>query len=335
MIHRTAAPCQTPSWQQQLASAFTRVEALLDYLKIDLDLLPGARAAAKDFSLRVPVGYAALMEPENPHDPLLRQVLPIDDELRLRPGFSTDPVGDLDRSVETGVLQKYHGRVLLITTGACGIHCRYCFRRHYPYSGSSAERGNWRKAIDFIVRSEQISEVILSGGDPLMLSDKRLAHLTRVLAEIPHVKRLRVHTRLPAVLPERITAEMSDWLSNPGLQSVLVLHINHAREITEILRAALSSLRATGVSLLNQSVLLRGVNDSPQALVELSEGLFAAGILPYYLHQLDPVQGAGHFAVPEPEAIELHRAVMRELPGYLVPRLVQEIPGSGSKTPLI
>ncbi len=335
MIHRTAAPCQTPSWQQQLASAFTRVEALLDYLKIDLDLLPGARAAAKDFSLRVPVGYAALMEPENPHDPLLRQVLPIDDELRLRPGFSTDPVGDLDRSVETGVLQKYHGRVLLITTGACGIHCRYCFRRHYPYSGSSAERGYWRNAIDFIVRSEQISEVILSGGDPLMLSDKRLAHLTRVLAEIPHVKRLRVHTRLPAVLPERITAEMSDWLSNPELQSVLVLHINHAREITEILRAALSSLRATGVSLLNQSVLLRGVNDSPQALVELSEGLFAAGILPYYLHQLDPVQGAGHFAVPEPEAIELHRAVMRELPGYLVPRLVQEIPGSGSKTPLI
>ncbi len=335
MIHRTSATCQTPAWQQQLTSAFTRVEALFEYLRIDPDLLPGARAAAREFSLRVPVGYAALMEPGNPHDPLLRQVLPIDDELRLQPGFSTDPVGDLDRSVGTGVLQKYRGRVLVITTGACGIHCRYCFRRHYPYSNSSAGCDRWRDTLDFITRSGQINEVILSGGDPLMLSDNRLSQLAQKLSEIPHVKRLRVHTRLPAVLPERITTEMSGWLSDSGLQSVLVLHVNHAREITDPLRTALSSLRSAGVSLLNQSVLLRGVNDSSRALVELSEGLSAAGVLPYYLHQLDPVQGASHFAVPDPEAIELHQAVRHQLPGYLVPRLVREIPGSESKTPLV
>ena len=332
MIHRTEAAWQTPAWQQQLAGAFTRVESLFSYLDIDRALLPAARAASSEFGLRVPKGYADLMEKGNPQDPLLRQVIPLAAELQRRAGFVTDPVGDNGAIAAPGVLHKYSNRVLLITSGACGVNCRYCFRRHFPYTDSNAGRERWRPAIEYLKTAHQVSEVILSGGDPLTLSDRRLAYLVDALQGIPHLKRLRVHSRLPVVIPERVTGQLIEWLAGGRLQPSLVLHINHARELSQALHLALKRLRRADITLLNQSVLLRGVNDSADTLSELSESLFASGVLPYYLHLLDPVQGAAHFEVPEAEARQLQRQLRLRLPGYLLPRLVRDVPGVGAKT---
>ena len=345
MIHRTEATWQTsgslsgtgePSdWQQQMASAFNRLEELFEYLEIDPSQLPAAEAAANDFPLRVPRGYAARMEKGNLQDPLLRQVLPVEEELVRHSDYLADPVSDRDSSVAAGTLHKYQGRVLLIATGSCGVHCRYCFRRHYPYRDASAGRENWRGALDYLEKSRDVSEVILSGGDPLTLSDDRLRRLVQALEEIPHLRQLRIHTRLPLLIPERITDELVHWLTRGRLQPIMVLHANHAREISGELRSGLQTLCRHGVTLLNQSVLLRGVNDSATALSDLSRSLFSTGVLPYYLHLLDRVQGAAHFDVTEPEALSLYRQIRDQLPGYLVPRLVREEPGKGSKTPLI
>ena len=323
-----------PQWQREFAEAVQQPEELLWLLELDPALLPAARRAAKLFPLRVPRGFVARMRRGDLDDPLLRQVLPLDLEEAETPGFGQDPVGDLNAMAAEGVLHKYHGRVLLIATGACAIHCRYCFRRHFPYADANAAAGAWRTALDYVRRSPDVQEVILSGGDPLALSDRRLAELAAALAEIPHVTRLRIHSRLPVVLPSRITEQLLDWFTGSRLQPVLVLHANHAQELDESVAEALQRLRRRGVLLLNQAVLLRGVNDRADALVELSERLGRLGVQPYYLHLLDRVQGAAHFEVAEETALALMTELSARLPGYLVPKLAREEAGRPSKTVL-
>jgi len=322
-------------WQTELAEAVHDPAELLRMLELDPALLDGAGAAAKQFPLRVPRAFIARMRKGDPTDPLLRQVLPLGMELEFHTGFSIDPVGDLLSRAAPGVLHKYHGRVLLITTGACGVHCRYCFRRHFPYADESARQHDWREALDYLRSDTSIHEVILSGGDPLTLSDQVLASLVTELERIPNLTRLRIHTRQPIVLPSRVDDALLAWLKNCHMQKVVVVHVNHAREIDPDVAAALSRLRTAGVSLLNQSVLLRGVNDSVTELAALSEALFTAGVMPYYLNLLDPVQGAAHFELPESKARILIMGLQARLPGYLVPRLVREVPGAPSKLPLM
>jgi EF-P beta-lysylation protein EpmB len=329
MITRT-----NPTWQQALRDAFTDPEELVDYLGLDRSLIPPATAASRQFRLLVPRGFADLMARGNPDDPLLRQVLPLAAELEEQPGFLTDPVGDGAATAAPGLLHKYRGRALLIATGACGIHCRYCFRRHFPYAESRMQGDAWQKALLYLEQESSIEEVILSGGDPLMIRDPLLGSLIDDLAGISHLRRLRIHSRLPLVLPQRVTHSLSTTLSGSRLQPVLVLHCNHPRELSQDVVAALDSLRRAGITLLNQSVLLRGVNDSADTLVELSRALFAVGVLPYYLHALDPVQGAAHFSVADEEAGGILRDMMELLPGYLVPRLVREQRGAAAKQPI-
>ena len=323
-----------PHWQQVLAQAITDPRELLEVLHIPDTWLTDARTAAKHFPLRVPRGFVASMQRGDPRDPLLMQVLPLGLELEQTPEFTADPVGDMDSRIGAGILHKYEGRVLLIATGACGIHCRYCFRRHFNYGEETASTQQWQSAVDAIQRDTSIHEVILSGGDPLTLSDRRLQTLTDALQRIPHVKRLRIHSRQPVVLPERIDAGLLRWLGSVHLQKVMVLHVNHAHEIDASVIDACHALDAAGVTLLNQTVLLKGVNDSVAALSALSETLFSAGVLPYYLHLLDRVQGSAHFEVNEAAAVALMRELLTTLPGYLVPRLVRETSGDASKTPV-
>ena len=290
--------------------------------------------AATHFPLRVPRGFVARMRHGDPHDPLLRQVLPLDDEERIVPGFDLDAVGDMAARAGDGLIRKYNGRALLIATGSCAIHCRYCFRRHFPYAAETAARDGWQNAIAALRADPGVDEVILSGGDPLALATSKLAQLTDALQRIAHLKRLRVHTRLPIVLPERVDAELVAWLRALPWPVTVVVHANHANEWTDEVDAAMASLRSAGVLVLNQAVLLRGVNDSVDALAALSERGHAAGVLPYYLHQLDRVAGSAHFEVDDTTARALHAALAARLSGYLVPRLVREVAGDPGKRPL-
>jgi len=324
----------TTRWQTDMADAVRDPRELLALLDLGPELLEPARRAAAAFPLRVPRAFLARMRKGDPADPLLRQVLPLGEELQEVSGYVRDPVGDMPSLAAKGLLHKYAGRVLLITTGACGVHCRYCFRRHFPYSEENARSGEWQEALDYLKSDASIHEVILSGGDPLALSDERLAALVQSLEAIPHIKRLRLHTRQPVVLPSRVDDSLVGWLAACRLQKVVVLHANHAREIDSAVREACARLRGAGATLLNQTVLLRGVNDSAEALSELSEALFSAQVLPYYLNLLDPVAGAAHFDVPESKALELMQALRARLPGYLVPKLVREVPGAPSKMPV-
>ena len=322
-----------PRWQQLWREAITDARELLELLGLQA-LAADLPAQDAGFALRVPRGFAARMRHGDPHDPLLRQVLPLRAELDRPPGYVLDPVGDLQARAGAGVLHKYAGRALLITTGSCAVNCRYCFRRHFPYAEQTAAAHRWREAVALIAADASIHEVILSGGDPLSLSTAKLAELTAALAPIAHVRRLRIHTRLPVVLPERVDAELLDWLSGLRWPVAIVLHANHGNEIDTHVAHACSALRRSGATLLNQSVLLKGINDDTQVLCELSERLFACGVLPYYLHQLDPVAGAAHFAVDDARARALTGALRSRLPGYLVPRLVREVPGQAGKTPV-
>lgn len=290
--------------------------------------------AAEQFPLRVPRGFISRMRAGDANDPLLRQVLPLDEEMHPVPGFDLDAVGDTAARTATGVLQKYQGRALLIATGSCAVHCRYCFRRHYPYSEDTAAREGWREAVAAIAADDSIEEVLLSGGDPLSLATSKLEELTAALAAIPHLKRLRIHSRLPVVLPERVDAPLLRWLSALPWPVAMVIHANHANEFDAQVDAALADLRGAGVNLLNQAVLLRGVNDEVQALADLSERCFAAGVLPYYLHQLDRVAGVAHFEVDDARALALHEALRARLSGYLIPRLVREVAGDSGKRPM-
>jgi L-lysine 2,3-aminomutase len=291
--------------------------------------------AAGTFDLRVPRSYLARIRRGDPHDPLLRQVLPISAELADHADYTADPLGERRALRAPGLLQKYHGRALLITTSACAVHCRYCFRREFPYAEQTSESSRWSEALAELAGDASIEEVILSGGDPLSLSDSRLTGLTNALQQIPHVRRLRVHTRQPVVLPSRVDAGLTQWLAQVRLPVVFVLHVNHPNEVDADVRAACSRLRDCGVLLLNQTVLLRGVNDNPDVLAELSRRLFEAGVLPYYLHVLDRVRGAAHFDVPEERARTIVGRMAARLPGYLVPRLVREIDGAPAKVTLV
>jgi EF-P beta-lysylation protein EpmB len=323
------------NWQQQLAEAFNNIDDLCRYLNLSPDDLPISAPAAENFPLRVPLSFAACIEKGNAHDPLLRQVLPIKEELIAYPGFSNDPVGDLAAATQVGVLHKYHGRVLLINTGSCAINCRYCFRRNFPYADLQLSKQQEDAAINTIQNDTSISEVILSGGDPLLLSDSRLTRLIRQLDGIGHLKRIRIHSRLPIVLPARITDEFINALTQSPKQIIIVMHCNHANEINERVIAACHSLKNGGITLFNQSVLLKGVNDNAESLCELSEHLFSHGVIPYYLHLLDKATGTGHFEIPETEALALVRQVQATLPGYLVPKLVKEQAGAVSKLSLL
>lgn len=334
MITVKAISRQAPRWQRELARAISDPAELLRELELDPALLPAARLAAARFPLRAPRGFVAQMRKGDPHDPLLRQVLPLAAELAPAPGFVTDPVGDGAAQAAPGVLHKYHRRALLIVTGACAVHCRYCFRREFPYAEAHAGVGQWRSALAYLAGDASIREVILSGGDPLSLSDQRLGLLLAELDRVPHLKRLRIHSRQPIVLPERVDDGLLDLFARTRLQSVLVVHANHPREIDDTVRAALARLANAGVTLLNQSVLLRGVNDAAATLAELSEVLFAGRVLPYYLHLLDRVCGAAHFEVNESEASAIMEQLRQRLPGYLVPRLVREQPGQPAKIPV-
>ena len=321
-------------WQQALREAVRDPRELLDLLGLDRLAPRLSDEAMVQFPLRVPRGFVARMRRGDPRDPLLRQVLPLDDEMRPMPGFGLDAVGDGAAKTAPGVIQKYRGRALLVATGSCAIHCRYCFRRHFPYAEETAARDGWRDAVDLIRRDASIEEVLLSGGDPLSLSNGKLAELTGALADIPHLRRLRIHSRLPIVVPERVDDGLMGWLTALPWPVTLVVHANHANEFDGTVDAALGRLRAAGVHLLNQAVLLRGVNDSVDALAALSERGFAAGVLPYYLHQLDRVAGVAHFEVDDAHARALHAGLAARLSGYLVPRLVREIPGDTGKRPL-
>ena len=286
------------------------------------------------FALRVPRSFVARMRPGDANDPLLLQVMPQAAELETVPGFGFDAVGDLNSRAAKGVLHKYQGRALLITTGSCAVNCRYCFRRHFPYAEETAAANRWQEAIEHLRLDASINEVILSGGDPLSLSTPKLTELTRALATIPHIRRLRIHTRLPIVLPERVDEELAAWLQRLPWPVAIVLHANHANELDAGVAAACTRLHGAGARLLNQSVLLHGINDTVDALAGLSERLFDCGVLPYYLNQLDRVAGAAHFAVDDASARALVEALRTRLAGYLVPKLVREITGKTYKTPL-
>ena len=332
MIPNPLPARQPRPWQRALQDAVTDPAELLELVALDARWLEPARAAARRFPLRVPRGFVARMRRGDPRDPLLLQVLPLGAELDEVVGYGVDPVGDLAARAGPGLLQKYGGRALLVSTGACAVNCRYCFRRHFPYEQENASRDAFAPSLDVIRADASLREVLLSGGDPLTLSDRRLAALFEELQAIPHLQRVRIHSRLPIVLPERIDDGFLAAWSRLRLQKVVVVHANHAREVDASVRAAVGALRDSGTTVLNQSVLLRGVNDRPDDLVDLSETLFDAGVLPYYLHLLDPVAGAAHFDVPLAAARQLIAEVAERLPGYLVPRLVREDPGAPAKT---
>lgn len=324
-------PLPHERWQVTWRESITEVTELLRMLglaHLQQELAPSTHPG---FALRVPRGFVARMRCGDPSDPLLLQVLPRTQENLVIPEYTFDAVGDFAARAAAGVLHKYNGRALLITTGACAVHCRYCFRRHFPYAQESAAATQWGDALAYLQSDESISEIILSGGDPLSLATSKLNELTDSLARIPHLRRLRIHTRLPIVLPERVDAQLADWLENLPWPVAIVLHTNHANEVDEHVHSACARLRATGATLLNQSVLLRDVNDSAEALMDLSERLFDAGVLPYYLHQLDRVAGAAHFAVDDGVARDLIATLRAALPGYLVPRLVREVAGHAHK----
>jgi len=327
MITETLASWQSgiTDWQRQLHQSVRNPTHLLELLELSDSELAHTITTGRRFGLRVPKAYIARMRNGEANDPLLRQVLPVVDEHRQLPNFSVDPVGDVKAEKIPGLLHKYQGRVLLLTTGACAIHCRYCFRQHYNYSASKYL--NSQVVLDAIRADSSITEVILSGGDPLTLTDNHLAELAHNLAEISHVKCLRLHTRLPIILPARVNDELLAWFTGTRLQPVMVVHANHANEIDDEVNNALQKLALAGVTVLNQSVLLCGVNDNATALIALSKTLFSSRVLPYYLHLLDRVQGAAHFEVSIETAIQLLEQLQIALPGYLVPKLVREVTG--------
>ncbi len=321
----------TPNWQKQLAQSFTDPIKLLNELNLTTEQMGNGQATAL-FKLRVPAPYVERMKKGDPQDPLLRQVWPAEEEFKIDPLFSVDPLNESSSNPVPGLLHKYGSRVLTISAASCAINCRYCFRRHFNYSEQSYSESAWQQWAEYIQQHPQINEVILSGGDPLLLSDKKLTRLHELLITLPQIKRLRIHSRIPLVLPERISPALMALASNSPLQWVLVWHVNHPSEIDGAVIEAMHRCQKAGITQFNQSVLLKGINDSVSCLQQLSDKLFSNNVQPYYLHLLDRVQGVAHFEVEQQEAIELHRQLQRSMSGYLVPKLVRELPGEASKT---
>jgi len=324
-----------PNWQQDLAHAIRDTDSLLQYLELDPQQRPAAinlsKTVNQNFRLLVPKAYANKMNKRDWNDPLLWQTLPMDAEHDSLSGYGFDPVGDLSAMKADGLLQKYQGRVLLVTTGACAVHCRYCFRQHFPYSEANPAKQDWQNSLQWIANDDSIHEVILSGGDPLVLTDDKLANLCQRIAAIPHIKRIRFHTRLPIVLPSRINQGFLAWFATLPVNKIMVIHANHANGLCEDTAKCLADLKQAGAVLLNQSVLLKHINDNVEALSNLSERLIECQVSPYYLNLLDKVQGAAHFDVPKPQAIELIAQLRQRLSGYLIPRLVQDLNEKTSK----
>ena len=323
------------SWRRSLATAIRDVETLLRELELPEEWAAEAIQAVKSFPVLVPRSFLDRMRVGDPHDPLLRQVLPVAEESLSTPGFVVDAVDDQAARVAPGLLHKYEGRVLLIAAGSCAVNCRYCFRRHYPYGEEPRRLEDWEPAISAIEQDSTVHEVILSGGDPLLLPDERLAALVERLERVEHLTRLRIHSRLPIVLPDRVNPELIELLRGSRLQPVMVVHANHPQEIAGDCEEALRRLVRSGIPTLNQAVLLRGVNDNADVLADLCERLIDLGVLPYYLHQLDRVAGTAHFEVPEATGLELIAQLRKRLPGYAVPQFVREVAGEASKTPVL
>lgn len=333
MIPVSHAACQ--DWQSLLRDAISDPTALCQRLSLPAESASAIAQACATFPLRVPEPYLQRMQLGDPTDPLLLQVLPQAAELLEQPDFTSDPLDERQHNPVPGLVHKYRSRVLLISTSMCAVHCRYCFRREFPYQDNRNSRLEWQQALHYIRQHTELNEVILSGGDPLSLPDKQLAWLTEHIAAIPHITRLRIHTRLPVVIPQRLTDSLLHTLSNSRLQAVMVLHCNHPNEIDASVADAIGRLRRAGITVLNQSVLLANINDNADTLADLSERLFAAGCLPYYLHVLDKVKGSHHFALDDQRAVAIHRKLQALLPGFLVPRLVRENAGKPSKSWLV
>lgn len=326
---------QEQNWQSQLSDLITDPLELLNLLELSTDqLLSGAILASEQFKLRVPRAFVGKMNVKNPFDPLLLQVLPHHLELKEHPEFVTDPLGEEAANQLPGVLHKYQSRFLLTLTGACAVHCRYCFRRHFPYQENLPKNDDWPNIKNYIEANPHINEIILSGGDPLTLSNRKLALWLERLSSLKQIKILRIHSRVPIVIPNRIDEELISLLKNSRLRIILVVHSNHASELDDFTCSKLLQLSAEHITVLNQAVLLKGVNDSAQTLIDLSYRLFEARVMPYYLHVLDKVKGAQHFDLIPSEIDDIYRDVLANLPGYLVPKLVREIAGEKNKTPL-
>ncbi|MDI3378460.1 EF-P beta-lysylation protein EpmB [Acinetobacter sp. V89_7] len=326
---------QEQNWQSQLSDLITDPFELLDQLEICSDaLLSGAILASKSFKLRVPRAFVGKMRKDDPLDPLLLQVLPHHLELEEHPEFVTDPLGEEAANQLPGVLHKYQSRFLLTLTGACAVHCRYCFRRHFPYQENLPKQDEWPQIKAYIEQNPHINEVILSGGDPLTLSNRKLKLWIERLESLQQVKILRIHSRVPVVIPQRLDTELLEILKSTRLRIIMVIHANHAAELDDQTCAYLEKLSQHGITALNQAVLLKGVNDDAQTLIELSQRLFDARVMPYYLHVLDKVKGAQHFDLSGSKIDEIYHDILAGLPGYLVPKLVREIAGEKNKTPL-
>lgn len=321
-----------PNWQQALAQGFRKPKDLLRHVQLTVEDLPYQIDETNSFRMRVTKHLADLIEPGNPTDPILLQLLPQVDENIENPDFVTDPLLEDEYQVLPGLIHKYHNRVLIIAHQACAIHCRYCFRRHFPYSEARLSEAALREIEAYVAHRPEIDEIILSGGDPLSLSDRALTDLLQRFDRLPQIHTLRLHTRTPVALPERITPELLTGLTTLRSQIVMVIHTNHPQELHPDLLSSLQALRAINVTLLNQCVLLKGINDNGPTLVRLCKQLAEHGVLPYYLHCLDPVQGTAHFDVDEKQAGKLWREMQSQLSGYQLPRLVREIPQRTSKT---
>ncbi len=329
MATQTQTKTRQIDWQSELQLALQQKQS---------SMLHGSPAydseAAKMFA---PVLTASMVDSinwENQDDPVLKQFLPTSAETTVAEGLLADPVGDINATQVPGLIHKYHGRVLLVASGSCAVNCRYCFRRHFEYQKNFAPRNGWRASLDYIAQHDSIHEVILSGGDPLTLDNKSLYRLTDGLQQVPHIQTLRIHSRIPVVLPPRIDSFFLQWAQTWDRKKVMVIHSNHAQELSAAARTAITDLQQAGFTLLNQSVLLKGVNDNAKVLADLSNQLFDLGVMPYYLHQMDPVQNAAHFIVAPDQALQIHQQLKARLPGYLVPKLVREVAGEASKTGL-
>jgi len=322
------------NWQQQLSNCIKSSDDLLKQSQTSGAATLFSEQASEQFRLKIPANFLNEIKATE-SDPLLLQVLPRHEETLEAEGFNQDPVGDMSAMATPGLIHKYRNRALFIVTGACAIHCRYCFRRHFPYSEAQINSENWEPAFQYLREHKEVTEIILSGGDPLIISDEKLTHLVTELEQIKHIKRLRIHSRIPSVLPERITEDFIELLQNSRFNVSLVTHINHPNEINNKNEAIFKMIQTSNIQLLNQSVLLAGINNNPETLIDLSEKLYETGILPYYLHLLDPVQGAAHFYVKEADARVFLDEMTNSLPGYLVPKLVKEISGEQAKTRIL
>lgn len=321
-------------WQEILSDLITDPKELLQILELSPPAQVISESTLRSFPLRAPRPFVARIEKGNWQDPLLRQLWPSYLEDRMQAGFSIDPLQEQANNPLPGLLHKYPGRVLLTPVPQCAIHCRYCFRRHFDYQANTPSRAEWSNTLDYIRQNQSIEEVIYSGGDPLAAADRHLAWLTQQIDQIPHVKTLRIHTRLPIMIPQRVNQELIGWLNQSRLKMVLVLHVNHPQELDQPVAGAINTLRAIGVTMLNQSVILKDINDNSRTLTELSKKLFSMNVLPYYLHTLDRVRGAAHFDIAESQALGIIEEMRKMLPGYLLPRLVREVPGEESKITL-